>query len=176
MFQQELTVVSHWNPWLKNIFLLQYLFIAIFFYCNIFLLQYLFIAISFYCNISLLQYLFIAILCAKMSRVNKALHFACVTLPDKGFNLTLRRKTIMTKLNWYWTEYNAANFCLGKFDLTTFEIETKNNLSSKICPKCWPILKFEGNSMKHFFALQVSISPTVYEQIFCSKVFCAVFL
>jgi hypothetical protein len=29
--------------------------------------------LSFYCNIFLSQYLFIAILCAKMSRVNKAL-------------------------------------------------------------------------------------------------------
>jgi hypothetical protein len=35
--------------------------------------EYLFIAISFYRNIFLSQYLFIAILCAKMSRVNKAL-------------------------------------------------------------------------------------------------------
>jgi len=45
----------------RNIFISQYLFIAISFYRNIFLLQYLFIAISFYCNIFLSQYLFIEI-------------------------------------------------------------------------------------------------------------------
>ncbi len=41
------------------------------FYRNIFLSQYLFIAISFYRNIFLSQYLFISILCLKMSSVYK---------------------------------------------------------------------------------------------------------
>jgi hypothetical protein len=65
----------------RNIFLSQYLFIAISFYHIFFLSQYLFIAISFYRNIFLSQYLFIAIsfyrnieiLCPKMSSVHKPL-------------------------------------------------------------------------------------------------------
>jgi len=66
-FYHKIAILCDTMSFYRNIFLLQYLFIAISFYRNIFLSQYIFyrniffIAISFYCNIFLLQYLFIAI-------------------------------------------------------------------------------------------------------------------
>jgi len=69
----------HWNPWLKNIFSSQYLFIAIYFYRNIFLSQYLFIATSFYRNIFLPFYRNI------VSRVNKTLK------QQRGFSQLLKK-------------------------------------------------------------------------------------
>jgi len=63
----------------------------IYFYRNIFLSQYLFIAISFYRNIFTSQYLFITILRVKMSRVNKTMH----TLLWKLFR-SLLEKTELT--------------------------------------------------------------------------------
>jgi len=81
----------------RNIFLLQYLFIALSFYHNIFLSQYLFIAISFYRNIFLSQYLFIAIsfyrnieiLREKMSSVYKPLALKQSVFSFKSAGLTV---------------------------------------------------------------------------------------